>query len=75
MPMKANDSVYKIVTLARWQRNWINSHRSINFSGLVEMHLSNLIKDYDPDYFKKNEHFLKDRMIRRKDNLMKFVSP
>ncbi len=74
MPMRENDNVPKIVTLPRWEREWLNSHRSINFSGLVQMHISKIIKEYDPDYFKIYEHLLKEKLILRKDNLEYFKS-
>ncbi len=72
MPMgylKPKDTVYKLVTLPRWQKEWINSHRSINFSGMVQMHVADIIKEYDPSFFKENEHLLKERMTRRKEQM------
>ena len=64
-----NDSVMKIISLPRWERDWINSHRSINFSGMVQEVTLDLIKKYDPEYYQKNKHYLELKAARRKDNL------
>lgn len=65
--MKPDDSVSKIVGLARWQRDWINSHRSINFSGMVQEVTMKMIQEYDPDYFNSHAKYLDTRISRRKD--------
>ena len=61
------DSVYKLTTLARWQRDWINDHRSINFSGLCQDMINNVIEKNDPEYFAKFEKARKFRKMRREE--------
>jgi hypothetical protein len=65
--LPANDTVYKITALPRWQRNWINSHRSINYSGLVQEMLCDVIRKRDPDYYAKFIHHLEERQTRKMD--------
>ena len=61
------DTVYKITALPRWQRNWINTHRSINYSGLVQEMLCEVIAKQDPEYFEKNKKNLEKRQSRKKE--------
>jgi hypothetical protein len=68
------DSVPKIVSLARWQRNWVNDHRSINFSGLVQEMLCEIIKTSDPEYYEKNKKYLDIRITRKKEIIGKVIS-
>lgn len=65
MKLPPDETVYKITSLARWQRNWINDHRSINYSGLVQELLCQVIKENDPEYYKQFEHIIKNRPSRR----------
>ena len=62
-----DDTVAKLVTLPRWQRDWINSRRSINFSGLTQEIIVELIKTFDSDYYFANEHLVESKIINRKD--------
>lgn len=55
---KPDETVYKITSLPRWQRDWINNHRSINYSGLVQEMLKQIIKKNDPAYFESNKQFI-----------------
>ena len=64
-----NDTVYKIVSLPRWQRNWVNSHRSINFSGLCQEIIDQLIATKDPSYFEEYNHLHNSRQTKRKENI------
>lgn len=48
---KPDETVYKITSMRRWQREWINSHRAINYSGLVQEVLDQIIADNDPQYY------------------------
>ena len=61
------DNVVKITSMPRWQRDWINNNRSINYSGLVQEMLNEIIKQNDPEYFEENKKFLKQRQVRRKE--------
>jgi len=64
---KPYDTVYKITALARWQRDWINMHRSdINYSGLVQAMVTELIESKDPEYFEQNKAALNHRKTRRR---------
>ena len=64
------DTVPKITGLPRWQRNWINAHRSINYSGLVQEMLNKIIANQDPEYFMKNKLNMEKRFTKRKENTM-----
>lgn len=55
---KPDETVYKITSLPRWQRDWINNHRSINYSGLVQEMLRQIIEKNDPHYYDKNKKYI-----------------
>lgn len=59
------DSVPKQVSLQRWQRTWINSQHSINFSGLIQEIVVELIRTQDKKYFEAHKHFIEDKEIYR----------
>ncbi len=59
-----HDLVMKITSLPRWQRDWLNNHKNINYSGLVDDMLNRVIEKNDPIYFAKN---FKIRTIRRQE--------
>lgn len=61
------DTVYKLTTLARWQRDWINNHRTINFSGLCQDMINDVIEKNDPEYFAEFEEARKYRKMRREE--------
>lgn len=63
--MGSCDTVYKITSMPRWQRDWINSHRSINYSGLVQEMLAQVIAKNDPEYFMKHKPDLAKRPARK----------
>ena len=44
----------KITSLKRWQRDWINQRREINYSGLVQEMMIKIIQNEDPDYYTKH---------------------
>lgn len=60
-----SDTVYKLVGMPLWQRTWINNHKSINFSGLVQEMIVQIIEKNDPIYFEQYRDKLKP--IRLKD--------
>ena len=64
---KPNDTVLKITCLPRWQREWINNHRAINYSGLVQQMLANIIKQKDPEYYQKHHGYIEIRLVKRKE--------
>lgn len=64
-----NDSVPRIINLRRWQRDWINNHRSINFSGLVQELLVQIIKEKDPAYYEMYSYLLAGNYPKRKENI------
>ena len=64
---KPDDTVMKITSRARWQRNWINKNRQINYSGLVQEMLIKLIEKNDPEYFQEHKKYLETRQTRRKE--------
>lgn len=49
-------TVNRIISMKGWQRNWINKHREINFSGLIQMYITEIIKEEDPEYYAKFKH-------------------
>ena len=55
------------ITIQRWQKNWINTQQTINFSGLVQEMLTELIKARDPDYYLENKPHLENGIIQRHD--------
>jgi len=68
---KPNDTVYKIASMPRWQREWINKHRSINYSGLVQMMLDQIIEKNDPEYFRKHKVMF-TKISRRSESTKQF---
>lgn len=70
---KPTDTVLKITCLPRWQREWVNNHRSLNYSGLVQTMLNEVIKQNDPIYFQKHQSVVV-RITKRKENIDAVVS-
>lgn len=68
-----NDTVIKIVSLPRWQREWINSYNSLNFSGLVQEVIVELIRQKDPLYYKLHAHRLEQLLVKRKDMIENLI--
>lgn len=67
------DTVCKLVSLPRWEREWINSHRNINFSGLVQQMIVQIIKEHDKKYFEENKHLLEKQTIYQLDVITSLV--
>ena len=59
------------ITVQRWQKQWISEHRSINFSGLVQEMVTELIKQHDPKYYESNKRFVNG--IKYKGDLIKTI--
>jgi shikimate kinase len=60
------------ITLQRWQKNWLNKQNAINFSGLVQEMMTELIRQRDPVYFEMNNQIC-DNNIQRKDLIKTIV--
>ncbi len=68
------DTVGKLVSMPRWERDWIGSHKSINFSGLCQEIICQIIKDNDPEYYELNKKYLEQKIIRQHDTIHRIVS-
>ena len=62
-----NDTVGKFTTMKRWQRDWINSRNSINYSGLVQDLINRIIEETDPEYYAKHKESITLNPIRKKE--------
>jgi hypothetical protein len=52
--LKPFDSVHKVISMPRWERDALNSYYSINFSGMVQEEvILPLIQKKDPEIFAK----------------------
>ena len=72
---KPYDTVYKITALPRWQREWINDRRqTVNYSGLVQDLLCEIIENNDPEYYEKNKKYLTVRITRKKETNERLTS-
>lgn len=67
------DTVAKLVSLPRWQREWINSRKSINFSGLAQEVIIELMRAHDPEYFQRHLPLIDAKSIMRKDAIENIV--
>lgn len=63
----------KLVSIPRWQRVWIDSHNAINFSGLVQELVTEIIRVHDPTYFEANKKFMDIQLIRKKEVIDQLV--
>uniref|UniRef100_A0AAT9JGQ7 ORF11 n=1 Tax=Nitrosopumilaceae spindle-shaped virus TaxID=3065433 RepID=A0AAT9JGQ7_9VIRU len=61
-----DDTVVITVSLPRWINDWKKDHKSINFSGLCQEILVQLMKERDIEYFEANKQYLQNE-IRRKE--------
>ena len=73
--LKPSDVVITTISMPRWQKQWIKSHYTVNFSGLVQDVLVNMIKEKDPCYFEDHKHLLDEKPTRRKDVIETMVNP
>lgn len=60
------------ITLQRWQKTWIKQQKSMNFSGLVQEVLTEIIRQKDPVYFEMHATIV-DNNIQRKDLVKNIV--
>ena len=66
--LKPDDTVHKVISLPRWQRDWLNSHRSINCSGVMQDVWAKIIEEKDSNYFIKHKTFEETRRSKRREN-------
>ena len=71
--LNPDDYVYTLISLPRWQKEWIKSKHSINFSGLVQEVLIKIISQKDPDYFQEYEHLLQAKPTKRRENTVALI--
>jgi hypothetical protein len=57
-----DDTVRRIISMKRVHRTWVNNHRTINFSGLVQAYITEMIKEKDPEYYEKYKEILESPM-------------
>lgn len=62
--LKPCDSVYKLSTLPRWLRDWINEN-NVNYSGVIQEVFIKIIREQDPEYFERNKLNLEKRTPRK----------
>lgn len=62
------------ITIQRWQKDWIQSQHALNFSGLVQEMLNELIRMRDPQYFEMHTDKLDQHVIQRKELIKTIVS-
>ena len=60
------------ITLERWQKNWIKQQHAMNFSGLVQEMISEIIRQRDPAYYEMNAT-ITTYNIQRKDTIKELV--
>ena len=62
------------ITLPRWQKEWIQSQHSLNFSGLVQEILCEVIRATDPKYFDVHANKIEKYMTQRKEMIKTIVA-
>lgn len=60
------------ITLQRWQKNWIKQQHAINFSGLVQEIVSEIIRQRDPIYYEMNAT-IETRNVQQKDTIKTII--
>jgi len=63
--LKECDTVYKLASLPRWQKDWINAQNTVNFSGIIQEVFNEIIEKNDPEFFEKMKHNISKRKTRR----------
>lgn len=61
------------ITIQRWQKDWLAHQNGINFSGLVQEFLTELIKVRDPAYYSLHVVESESVAIQRKDMMRQIV--
>ena len=60
------------ITLQRWQKNWLKQQHAMNFSGLVQEMLTEIIRQRDPVYFEMHGTIV-DNNIQKKDMVKEII--
>lgn len=68
--LKADYTIVTI-TMQRWQKDWLKQQQSINFSGLVQEMVAELIKQRDPSYFEV--HGMESNTLIRRQEMIKTI--
>jgi len=86
--LKPDDSVHKVISMPRWQRDALNNYTTINFSGMVQEEIIlPLIKSKSPNIYEKYfgrkieldpinfvaEEKFKDKVIRTEETKKKLL--
>ena len=71
--LKPDDIVLKGTCMPRWVKNWYSDHKTINYSGLVQEVLIQVIQEYDPDYYESHKQYLPK--TKRKENMPHLPTP
>lgn len=61
------------ITIQRWQKDWLAQQSAINFSGLVQEFLTELIKVRDPAFYSLHVAESEIAVIQRKDMMKQIV--
>lgn len=72
MGVLKSDYPITTITLQRWQKDWIARQQGINFSGLIQEVLTELIKQRDPSYFELHQK-PDETLVRRKDMIKSMI--
>lgn len=62
------------ISLPHWQSVWIRNHKSINFSGLIQEMVNEVIKTHDLKYFEKNKQYIGLSPTKKKEIINQIVS-
>ena len=73
MGVLRSDYPIATITIQRWQKDWLVSQASINFSGLVQEMLTELIKVRDPAFYSMHIQESESNVIQRKDMMRAIV--
>ena len=67
-----SDYLFVGITLPRYQKHWISKQKGVNFSGLVQEMVSEIIRQKDPSYFEMHAG-ITNYNIQRKDMVQNMI--
>lgn len=70
---RPSDKVAKLVKMPRCERDWINKHTTINFAGLIQEIVAQIIEQDDPEYFEKYRDILENLPIRKVEHTRRLL--
>ena len=70
---RPDDKVAKLIKMPRCERDWINKHQNINFAGLIQEIVAQMIETNDPEYFEKYREVLENLPIRKLDHTKRML--